>query len=128
MRAGPKPRAAWGSCSAVLFVIVVVPAAPTGPGRRLDARGANYACRGRMDGGRGREVDVLERVAAAVDTGSLSVPDRGDAVPVGVRIVVQHLGAHVRGRGQLLVARGQEGDVMFREQLRDAGQRQVIAC
>jgi len=71
--------------------------------------------------GRAREVAMLERVAAAVDTGSLPVPDRGDAVPVGVRMPVQHLGAHVRRSGQFLIACRHERHVMRRQEVGNPG-------
>jgi len=40
-------------------------------------------------------------------------------------MVVEHLGTHVRGGGQFLVARRQERDVVARQQVGYAGQREI---
>ena len=55
-------------------------------------------------------VAVLERVAGAVDAGALAVPHREDAVGGALGVGLDALRAEHRGRGELLVDRGQELD------------------
>ena len=77
-----------------------------------------------MRRGAGR-VAVLQRVAAAVDPRPLAVPDREDAVIFGAGKQPDLLAAPDRGRGQLLVDRRLELDVVALDKAARAPQRLV---
>ena len=65
-----------------------------------------------------RRVGVLEHIAAAVDTRSLAVPHRKDAVVFGAFEHVDLLRSPDAGRGQVLIESWLEADVMAFEELR----------
>jgi hypothetical protein len=62
------------------------------------------------------QIAVADRVARAVDTGPLAVPDREDAVEAPLAGEVHLLGALAGGRGQILVDRRLVDDVVRVEQ------------
>ena len=77
---------------------------------------------------RAREVRVLEHVAAAVDTGTLAVPHREDAIDLRVRVQVDLLRAPDGRRGEVLVQPRLELDVGAIEELLRLPQRLVEAA
>ena len=68
---------------------------------------------------------MLQRIAAAVDPRPLAVPDREDAVIFGAGEQADLLAAPDRGRGQLLVDRRLELDVVALDKAARAPQRLV---
>ena len=65
------------------------------------------------------QIGVLESIAAAVDAGTLSIPDAEHAVVFGIGQQVGGLAAQDGGGGQLFVDGGDEANVMVVEQRRD---------
>ena len=62
--------------------------------------------------GAGR-IGVLERIDRAVDARALAVPDAEHAIDLGAREQADLLAAPDRGRGEVLVQAGHEGDVVL---------------
>ena len=75
--------------------------------------------------GAGR-VGVLERIERAVDAGALAVPDAEHAIDLGAREHADLLAAPHRGRGEVLVEAGDEGDVVLLQEGLCAPQRVVV--
>ncbi|MGY3468130.1 hypothetical protein ACVW0I_005001 [Bradyrhizobium sp. LM6.11] len=70
---------------------------------------------------------MTEHVAAAIDAGTLAVPDADHAVILGAGGEVELLRAPDRGRGQILVHAGLELDVVLLEMLARGEELLVIA-
>ncbi|MET3154272.1 hypothetical protein ABIF34_001297 [Bradyrhizobium japonicum] len=78
-----------------------------------------------IERGAGR-VGMLERVDRAVDAGALAVPDAEHAIDLGAGKQPDLLAAPDRGRSQVLVQAGNEGDVVLLEVRLGAPQRVVV--
>jgi len=75
---------------------------------------------------RTRRIGMLERVHRAVDAGPLPVPDAEDAIDLGAGIEADLLATPDRGRGQILVEAGYEGDVIGLQMRLGPPQRMVV--
>ncbi|MGY3395218.1 hypothetical protein ACVWW6_007809 [Bradyrhizobium sp. USDA 3311] len=78
-----------------------------------------------IERGAGR-IGVLERVNRAVDAGALAVPDAEHAIDLGAGKQPDLLAAPDRGRSQVLVQAGHEGDVVLLEERLRPPQRVVV--
>ncbi len=77
---------------------------------------------------RARGIAVAEHVAAAVDAGTLAVPDADHAVVAGAGRQIELLRAPDRGGREVLVHAGLEFDVVFFEMFARGEQLLVVAA
>ncbi len=66
---------------------------------------------------RTRRISVAQRIARSVNAGPFSVPHGKDTVVLPLGVHTDLLGAHYSRGRQVLVDGGQEGDVVFGQEL-----------
>ena len=77
---------------------------------------------------RAREIGMAHGIAAAVQAGTLAVPDANGAIVERVRKGLEELAAHDRRKRELFVDAGHEADLVLSEEAAGSLQRQVVTA